>query len=46
MFSYDFYFIKMCLVGHRHNLHSNQDIHANIESYHATLKWWMKIDNH
>ena len=32
-------------VGHRRNLHSNQDTQAS-ESYHATLKRWMKIYSH
>ena len=36
----------MYLVGHRRNPHSNQDTQASIESYHAALKQWMKIDNH
>ena len=40
------YCIEMYLVGHRRNPHSNQDTQASIESYHAALKRWMKIDNH
>ena len=36
----------MYLVGHRRNPHSNQDTQASIESYHAALKQWIKIDNH
>ncbi|KAG0593276.1 hypothetical protein KC19_1G317700 [Ceratodon purpureus] len=37
---------QMYLIGHRRNPHSNQDTQASIESYHAALKRWMKIDNH
>ena len=36
----------MYLVSHRQNLHSNQNTQASIESYHAALKRWMKIDDH
>ena len=43
---YDLYCIEMYLMGCRQNLHSNQDNQTNIESYHATLKQWIKIDNH
>jgi hypothetical protein len=46
MCSYNLYFVDMYLVGHRRNPHSNQDTQASIESYHAALKRWMKIDNH
>ena len=46
MTSYDLYCIEMYLVGCRQNPHSNQDNQTNIESYHATLKQWIKIDNH
>ena len=41
-----YFFTEMYLIGHRRNLHSNQDTQASIESYHAALKRWMKIDNH
>ena len=46
MSSYNLYFVDMYLMGHCRNPHSNQDTQASIESYHATLKRWMKIDNH
>jgi hypothetical protein len=46
MSSYNLYFVDMYLVGHRQNPHSNQDTQISIESYHAALKRWMKINNH
>ena len=46
MCSYNSYFIDMYFVGHRRNPHLNQDTQASIQSYYATLKRWMKIDNH
>ena len=46
MVLYYFYFTEMYLVGHRQNLHSNQDTQTSIGSYHAALKQWKKIDNH
>ena len=44
--SYYLYFKEMYLVGQLKNPHSNQNTQASIESYHAALKQWIKIENH
>ena len=44
MSSYNSYFIDIYVVGHHRNPHSNQDTQANIESYHTSLKRYIKIE--